>query len=370
MQQRLKQVVIVIAASIATLFSVATLAQSNQIPDGLFFKGTVKEAKAKAKQTDSRIMIITSATYCAPCKVLAAKVYPTPEFKQFKDNNKLIMLYYPTLDKADPERIIKTFGVGAHPSFIFLNSKGEEFNRWVGGANNTAELTKVMDEMLDESNSFAAKKAQLKKDPSYAYAYIQYYKNSFKRYEVEDELYALLKKGPLKNYFTDQWWKYYYDHGNYIYSGIVRYMVEQPKKVIKVIGQEKYNAFMQDRGLRLIAVNIGGSNKRYDIIRPALDFISQHPQLETKVSQFFRKNIDLVDGGDGVELFKETLPWLKDATTAERRILFQVSFGNMRSLERKEFEGYMKRSIEECLKYETDEKAKSDYEKMLASLKK
>lgn len=364
---QIKQVVI---AGIATLFSVATLAQSNPIPDDLFFKGTVTEAKAKAAAENSQVVIITSATYCGPCKVLAANVYPTPEFKKFKEDNNLIMLYYPTLDKDDPERILKTYDVGAHPSFIFLDSNGEEFNRWVGGANNTAELVKVMDEMLDESNSFAAMKARLKKNPSFAYEYIQYYKQSYKRYEVEDELYALLKKGPLKNYFTDQWWKYYYDHGNYTYSGIIRFVVDEPKKVVKVIGQDKYDAFMKDRGLKLISVNIAGSNKRYDIIKTALEFISQHPQLETKVSQFFRKNIDLADGGDGVELFNETLPWLKDATTAERRILSQVSFGNMRSLQRKEFEGYMKRSIEECLKYETDEKAKSDYEKMLASLKK
>lgn len=358
----------VIVTSIATLFSVAALAQSTQIPDDLFFKGTVDEAKAKAATEHSRVMIITSATYCGPCKELAAKVYPTVDFKRFRDENGLIMLYYSDLDKKDPDRIMKTYEVGAHPSFIFLESDGKELNRWVGGAATTAELRKSLDGILEKSNSFASRKAQVEKDPSYAYEYIKYLKQSYKRYEVETELYTLLKKGPLKDYFTGQWWSYYTNHGKYPYSGIIRYMVDYPKEVAAVIGQEKYDSFMQDRGIQLINVNIAGANKRYDKVKEALEFIDKHPQLETTVSQFFKKNLSLAEGTDGIALYNETLPWFKGANTASRKVLFQVSFSGLKSLERKAFETYLKTALEECLKYESDPKSRTDYEKMLASL--
>lgn len=351
------------------LCSFVTSAQSSADFGDLFFQGSLDEAKAKAKAENKRVLIITSATYCGPCKELARELYPTPEFRRFRDSSGLIILYYHDLDKKDPDKIHPTYKIGAYPSFIFLDSNGKEFTRYVGARGvTTLENLKAC---LVPANSFEARKKLLEEDPSTAYDYIQYLLSAFMEDEMEKTIYDLLKKGPLENYFTEQWWQFYYNYAKFINSGVVNYMLDYPKEVIGVIGKEKYDEFLYNRSMYMISSRVSGSHKRFEQVRQILAFIDKHPQLETPLSRFFKENIDLAENGDGDELFKECMKWVKKADTQTRETLMNIAWYKKASIDRKELEqNYMKPFFEKCLKYEKDEKAREMYAKSLEILEK
>lgn len=352
------------------LCGVLIFAQAAAPSDDLFFKGTLSEAKAKAKAEDKRVMIMLSATFCGPCKRLEKEVYPTPEFRDVRDRNNLILIYYHDLDKNDPDKIRPDYQIAAYPCFIVLDSDGKEMVRIAGNGASKEIFCNKLNAVLQPQNTHDARKKLLEEDPSTALNYIQFLREAFLKEELEETLYKLLEKGPLENYFTEQWWQMYYDYATYIDSGIIRYMVDHPEKVVAVIGQEKYNQFLYDRGLKMIDMRVSGSHKKYDQVRRIIKFIDVHPQLETPLSRFFKKNIDLAEKGNGVKLFNKTIPWIKKADTESRKVLWGISFSGLTTIEHKELEQYMIRSLEECLKYELDEKAKSEYANTLNYLKK
>lgn len=351
------------------LCGVLIFAQAAVPADDLFFKGSLSEAKAKAKAENKRVMVMASATFCGPCKRLEKEVYPTPEFRELRDKNNLILVYYHDLDKHDPDGIQRTYKIAAYPCFIVLDTDGKEMVRIAGNGAPKEIFINKMNSILQLKNSHEARKKLLEEDPSTALDYIQFLREAFFKEELEKTLYDLLAKGPLENYFTDQWWQMYNNYATYIDSGIIKYMVDHPEEVVAVIGQEKYDRFLTDRGLRMIDIRVSGSHKKYDQVRRILEFIEVHPQLETPLSRFFKKNIGLAEKGKGVKLFHKTLPWLKKADTESRKVLWGISISGLTSLEQKEQKQYMIRAIEECLKYEPDEKAKTEYVNTLNFLK-
>lgn len=351
------------------LCSFAVSAQSSADFGDLFFQGSLAEAKAKAKAENRQVLIICSTSYCGPCKELARELYPTPEFRQFRDSNELIILYYPEIDKTDPDNVDATYNIEAVPAFVFLGSDGKEFTRFVG-ARSRATLEDLKACLLAD-NSYAARKKRLEEDPSTAYDFVQYLLTTFMNDEMEKTIYDLLKKGPLEDYFTEKWWEFYKGYAMFIDSGVIRFMVDYPDEVIAVIGKEKYDEFMYDRGIRMISTRVSGSHKYFDKVRQIVEFIDKHPQLETPLSRFFKKNIDIVENGSGEEVFDVCMKGVKKADTPTREALMNVAWYKLTSLDRKELEeNYMKPFLEKCVKYEKDEKAKEMYSKTLEMMEK
>lgn len=356
-------------SGVCLLMAVAAVAQNKAIPEDLFFKGSLQEAKAKAKAENKRLMLMVSATFCGPCKQLERDVYPTPEFRELRDKNNLILKYYHDLDKNDPDSIHKLYKIAAYPSFIVLSPDGEETVRIAGCAASLQVFCNNLNNLLKPEGTKEARQQRLKEDPSYAYDYIQFLREAFLYKELEDTMYKLMEKGPLEDYFTEKWWQSYYNYVNYIDSGVLNFMLDHPEEVIQVIGKEKYEDFLHNRGLRMIELRVTGSNKFYDKVRAIVKFAEKHPELETTLSRFFRKNVDLAENGDGEALFNETMRWIKDADTKSRKVLNVVATSRLESLERPKLEAYMLKIAEESLKYETDPKAKAEYENWVNTMK-
>lgn len=349
---------------------ISGFAQNNPIPEDLFFKGSLKEAMAKAKAENKRLMLMVSATFCGPCKQLERDVYPTPEFREVRDKNNLILKYYHDLDKNDPDNIHGIYKIAAYPSFIVLSPEGKETVRIAGCAASLKVFCDNLNKLLSPEGTKAARQKRLQEDPSYAFDYIQFLREAFLFNELEKTMYELLKKGPLEDYFTEKWWQSYYNYVKYIDSGVLKYMLDYPEQVIGVIGREKYDEFLHNRGIYMIKLRVTGSHKAYDKVREIVKFAEKHPELETTLSRFFRKNIGLAENGDGVELFNETMRWIKKADTESRQVLNAVGISRLTSLPRPELEVYMLKMAEQSLKYEKDPKAKADYENWIGILRK
>ena len=95
-----------------------------------FFQGTYKEALAKSEKENKPVLLYFTASWCGPCRYMAANIFPDTELSAMinanyiplyldvdKDGNELI--YY----KYTPEK-----GLGV-PIFIFINSKEEVIKR-------------------------------------------------------------------------------------------------------------------------------------------------------------------------------------------------------------------------------------------------
>lgn len=358
-----------LSLAVLLMTSLTIAAQNKAIPEDLFFKGSLEEAKAKAKAENKRLMVMVSATFCGPCKQLERDVYPTPEFRKLRDDNKLIMIYYHDLDKKDPDNIHGQYKIKAYPSFIVLSPDGKETVRIAGCAASLKVFCENLNNLLKPEGTKEARQQRLKEDPSYAYEYIQFLREAFLFEELEKTMYELMEKGPLQDYFTEKWWQSHDWYATYINSGVINYMLDHKDEVINVIGKEKYDAFLHNRGIKMISLRVTGSHKAYDKVREIVKFAEKHPEVETTLSRFFRKNVDLAENGDGVKLFKETQRWIKDADTESRKVLQVVATSRLESLDRPELEKYMMKCTENCLKYEKEPKARAEYENWLNVMK-
>ena len=90
----------------------------------------MKEVLEQAKKEGKMVFVDCYTTWCGPCKVLAANVFPQKEVGDFF-NPRFVSL---TLDmeKGEGLEMGKKWDVGAYPTLIFMNSDGEVQFQLVG----------------------------------------------------------------------------------------------------------------------------------------------------------------------------------------------------------------------------------------------
>jgi len=129
---------------VMTLLEGQIFAQSIQ-----FDKVSFEEALLKANKQNKLIFIDFNAVWCAPCKVMERNVFTNPKVAELF-NKEFINL------KLDGERegraIAKKFNVGAYPTLMFINGKGEMVYKKVGGLN-ASQTIKMGDGALQSYRS-------------------------------------------------------------------------------------------------------------------------------------------------------------------------------------------------------------------------
>ena len=105
-------------AALLVLFAATAFAQKNQ--GTVFEKGTLKELLALADEQDKYLFVDVYATWCGPCQIMAKQIFPQQKVGEFF--NKTFV------------NVAKRYSVKAYPTFLILDSDGEEVGRIVGGA--------------------------------------------------------------------------------------------------------------------------------------------------------------------------------------------------------------------------------------------
>lgn len=116
------------------------LASSSLMAQIQMESGNLKAAIAKAKVEKKMVIIMASATWWNPCKIIERKVFPTKEAGEFI-NPKFVFKKY-NLDKDDSDKIVETYKIKGYPTFIILDGNGKEITRMVGAP---AETKKFID---------------------------------------------------------------------------------------------------------------------------------------------------------------------------------------------------------------------------------
>ena len=96
-----------------------------------FQKLTLDEACTKARAEKKLIFVDLYTSWCAPCKMMADKVFPDVKLGAFM-NERFVCVKYDTGADKDGSELAKMFNVQAYPTFLILNvDKGLE-NQIVG----------------------------------------------------------------------------------------------------------------------------------------------------------------------------------------------------------------------------------------------
>lgn len=104
------------------------IAQNREINFG---QTTLEEALERASQSNKLIFVDCYTTYCPPCREMAATVFKTDSVADFFnatfENVKMNM------SEKGNKLYMEKYLVGAFPSFLLLNAKGELLYKFVGG---------------------------------------------------------------------------------------------------------------------------------------------------------------------------------------------------------------------------------------------
>jgi thiol-disulfide isomerase/thioredoxin len=115
-------------------FSVKSIAQT----EITFEHGTLDEALAKAKKENKPLFVDVWATWCGPCKQMAATSFKEKEVADFYNTNFVSL----KLDgeKNDGPEVMRKFGITAYPTLLYFNAKGELVGKLIGGQSGKALL--------------------------------------------------------------------------------------------------------------------------------------------------------------------------------------------------------------------------------------
>lgn len=88
-----------------------------------FFEGTWEEALKAAKKQNKLIFLDVYATWCGPCKRLAAQTFPDPEVGKYF-NERFINVKIDG-EKGEGPTLRQRYNVRGYPTLLFINHKGE-----------------------------------------------------------------------------------------------------------------------------------------------------------------------------------------------------------------------------------------------------
>lgn len=116
----------------------------------------LQDAFAQAKSENKLIFIDAYASWCGPCKMMAAKVFPLQAVGDYY-NAHFVNLKLDMEAKENIE-IAKKYEVKAYPTYLFLNSDGEVVHRALGGMSETTFVNVAKKANDPENNALAITK--------------------------------------------------------------------------------------------------------------------------------------------------------------------------------------------------------------------
>ncbi len=120
--------------------------------DGIkFFEGTWAEILAMAKTENRLIFMDAYATWCGPCKRMAADVFPQKVVGDMYNQHFIPVKI--DMEKGEGTSLAKLYNVRAYPTLLYINWKGELVHKAVGGRN-AEDFIELGKEALDDTRNF------------------------------------------------------------------------------------------------------------------------------------------------------------------------------------------------------------------------
>jgi thiol-disulfide isomerase/thioredoxin len=159
-----------IKASILFLAFLTGSASFAQTEKGMHFEHGLswQQVLAKAKKENKFIFIDCFTTWCGPCKMMSAKVFPLEEVGQFYNEKFINIKVQLDTTKNDNEEVKSWFAAGkeladkynvkAYPTYLFFDADGQVVHRAIGSSDAATFIKKGKDALTADSQYYTAKR--------------------------------------------------------------------------------------------------------------------------------------------------------------------------------------------------------------------
>jgi len=115
--------------------------EANVSVDGInFFKGTWEEALEKAKDENKLIFLDAHASWCGPCKRMAATTFKNKEVGDFFNAN--FVNFKMDMEKHEEgRRLSSKYRLTAYPTLYFIDANENIAHKTVGGLNKSQAIS-------------------------------------------------------------------------------------------------------------------------------------------------------------------------------------------------------------------------------------
>lgn len=120
----MKQILMLMMLTLGT----AAFAQNQKIN---FEPMSLSDAMKKAKTEHKLVFVDCYTSWCVPCKQMEASVFKTDSVAAFF-NSKLVNLQI-DMEKGEGPQVLKTYNVGAFPTYLLIDGDGTVLYKFVGG---------------------------------------------------------------------------------------------------------------------------------------------------------------------------------------------------------------------------------------------
>ncbi len=172
--------------------------------------GSLQDALNKAaanKKGPSVVFLDCYTSWCGPCKMMAEKVFPQKAAGDYF-NARFVNIKI-DMEKGDGPTIARKYAVNAYPTFLILDSKGNELGRVVGGAQ-LEKFIKMVEEAMDPAKQPGAilEKYRQSGEMKDAYAYMKALEEAYKEDEIVKFVAENYDKFGVKDKYSDKMWGY------------------------------------------------------------------------------------------------------------------------------------------------------------------
>lgn len=203
------------------------------------------EVLKKAKIQNKKIFIDCYTSWCGPCKMLSAKIFPDIKVGEYMNNE--FINFKIDMEKGEGIELRSQFKVNAFPTLLILDCNGEEINRIVG-APETPEL--FIAEVIKASqvdNSLAHLKKRSDNNIDVADNYLIAVTSRGIPEETEQALTDIFKRrDPLQRYNKSSF-KIYRSAIKTIDQNVAVLILKDKENAIKYLGQESYKDFINQK---------------------------------------------------------------------------------------------------------------------------
>ena len=156
-----------------------------------FLEGTFAQALKKSQESGKFIFMDCFTSWCAPCRMMNKTVLKDPRVAAYFNENFVNIKY--DMEKGEGRKLSARYGMKVFPTYLILDSEGNEIHRVVGG-HDVDEFLTLVKSGTDRENSIAALKKKYQRgerSSAFLHQYIQTLGNGYcfeQIPEVLDEL--------------------------------------------------------------------------------------------------------------------------------------------------------------------------------------
>ena len=302
-------------------------------------------------------------------------MFPTKEAGDYFNNNVILLKYQ--LDLEDPDGIMEKYSIRAYPTFILVDGDGNEYVRFLGGANDTKAFIEKTQNAIKPENSWAYREAKLQTDPSYTLEHIRHLNSVYMQDPAKELLHKYFATRSVTDNFSQESIQLYNTLITDTNSPIIDFMLGHQKEVSEVMGEEQYHSFLISKANS----QIGNKFSRLDIEKPEsladfeseLQKINSNPRFKSKYTQFLADNLNHIKSKNIDAIYDNSKKLLPELGTPDMSMIISLNTNAARilkvSVEQEVSRQRMVALYEIAIETEKETRALENYKRALDRLK-